>query len=535
MRKKITANDCKAIFNDRFNSLSSKELGIELKHFAMGTAPENPSFLVNQDELKKVIIEKLCNFFDENKSQGLEIVFLKSNYGNGKSHFIRTIYTFLNEYENVIAKIVSLKQEETDLKKRILESVSQKRIMECANYIVESVQEEVISDESIAVVNMIVEKYELDIKLARLLYEIARGESVERKIQAIAILKGNYEVDYIKKFDLQKHDLNNDFYYNVIRIILYYFQQRDLYLVVVFDEYEHVCLWKDSRARNSMYEDIKLFSDNIRKLENMFMVFAESDSVDNTLEFKDDPAFMSRKASMTYEISDLSSETEVDRLFKMILKRYEKYYNLALDRYVDDIKEMINEDPLIGGKTNYRAYTQATMRVLDFYRNKPPKLKKKNNAKSLKQNIEVEAEDINFENKWLCATSISKKTILCDVIKQGIEQVGGRVLSIARKQGKIEVEINNDTRIIFVISTDIPSTKDLDKRMDSFVSESMQEDVLYPYFDECKNLKYENVTFYDSDTVIKMERNLNTKDQIYESYENFLKGLDIRSKNVQEN
>lgn len=53
MRKKITANDCKAMFNDRFNSLSSKELGIELKHFAMGTAPESPSFLVNQDELKK--------------------------------------------------------------------------------------------------------------------------------------------------------------------------------------------------------------------------------------------------------------------------------------------------------------------------------------------------------------------------------------------------------------------------------------------------------------------------------------------------
>ena len=76
----------------------------------MGTAPESPSFLVNQDELKKIMIEKFCNFFDKNKSQGLEIVFLKSNYGNGKSHFIRTIYTFLNEYENVIAKIVSLKQ-----------------------------------------------------------------------------------------------------------------------------------------------------------------------------------------------------------------------------------------------------------------------------------------------------------------------------------------------------------------------------------------------------------------------------------------
>ena len=63
MRKKITANDCKAMFNDRFNSLSSKELGIELKHFAMGTAPESPSFLVNQDELKKIIIEKKLNLY----------------------------------------------------------------------------------------------------------------------------------------------------------------------------------------------------------------------------------------------------------------------------------------------------------------------------------------------------------------------------------------------------------------------------------------------------------------------------------------
>ena len=535
MRKKITVNDCKAIFNDRFHSLSSKELGIELKHFAMGTAPESPSFLVNQEELKKIIIEKLCNFFDENKSQGLEILFLKSNYGNGKSHFIRTIYTFLKDYENVITKIVSLKQEETDLKKRILESVSQKRVMECANHIVESVREEAISDERIAIVNMIVEKYELDIKLAGLLYEVARGESVEGKIQAIAILKKNYEADYIKKFHLQKHDLDNDFYYNVIRIILYYFQQAGLYLVVVFDEYEHVCLWKDSKARNSMYEDIKLFSDSIGKLENMFIVFAESDSVDNTLEFKDDPAFMSRKASMTYEISDLSSETEVDRLFKMILKRYEKYYNLTMDKYIDDIREMINEDPLVGGKTNYRAYTQATMRVLDLYRNKPPRLKKKSNTNNFKQDIEAEAKNENFKNIWLCATSISKKTLLCDMIKQGVEQVGGRVLSVARKQGKIEVEINNDTRIILVISTDIPSTKDLNKKMNSFVSESEQEDVLYPYFDECRNLKYENVTFYDSDTVITMERYLNTQDQMYESYEDLLKGLDIRSRDVQEN
>ena len=118
MKKRISVNDCKSMFNDKFSALTMKELGIELKHFSMGTAPEMPSFLVNQDELKKKMIEKFCDFFDASKAQGLEVIFLKSNYGNGKSHFIRTIYTFLNEYENVITRKVSLKQEETDLKKK---------------------------------------------------------------------------------------------------------------------------------------------------------------------------------------------------------------------------------------------------------------------------------------------------------------------------------------------------------------------------------------------------------------------------------
>ena len=58
--------------------LTMKDIGIELKHFSMGTAPEKPSFLVNQDDLKKKIIEKFSGFFDENMSQGLEVIDRKS-------------------------------------------------------------------------------------------------------------------------------------------------------------------------------------------------------------------------------------------------------------------------------------------------------------------------------------------------------------------------------------------------------------------------------------------------------------------------
>lgn len=51
MKKNISSNDCRTLFDDKFDTLSMKDIGIELKHFSVGTAPERPSFLVNQDDL----------------------------------------------------------------------------------------------------------------------------------------------------------------------------------------------------------------------------------------------------------------------------------------------------------------------------------------------------------------------------------------------------------------------------------------------------------------------------------------------------
>ena len=191
--------------------LTMKDIGIELKHFSMGTAPEKPSFLVNQDDLKKKIIEKFSGFFDENMSQGLEVIFLKSNYGNGKSHFIRMIYTFLNEYENVIARRVSLKQEETDLKKKILESISQKKLKECSEFIVETALEDAVKDEKDAVLLSVAEKYNVSAKLSQIIYEAARSNEITKQVQAISILKGNYLPSNLKSFDCKSKYLNSYF------------------------------------------------------------------------------------------------------------------------------------------------------------------------------------------------------------------------------------------------------------------------------------------------------------------------------------
>lgn len=545
MKKKISVNDCKSMFNDKFNTLTMKELGIELKHFSMGTAPENPSFLVNQDELKKKITEKFCDFFDVNKAQGLEVVFLKSNYGNGKSHFIRTIYTFLNEYENVITRRVSLKQEETDLKKKILESISQKVLKECATFFINSVEEDALSEEEAAILMAVEEKYSIDANLAKLLYEAARSNDVALQVQAIAILKGNYLPEYLKNFGCKKQELNSEFYYNVIKLVSIYLKEIDYFLVIVFDEYEHVFSWKSEKYRKNLYEDIKLFTDNLATFGNMFFVFAESDSVDNESESSDDPAFKSRKANLTYQIADISSETEVEKLFRMILKRYEKYYEVSFEAYTDDILQMIYDDPLIREKTNYRGYTQAIMRVLDQLRNKPPKAKRvRRNKVSDNENGKIdEGELYNIEkekyDKWKKATSISKKTMLCEMLEKMIATSKESIVSKSKKKGEYVTRKNQCLKRYYIISTDNPSKKDFEKRVvnlqDFIFSEEEKIYVLYPAseedIDDNSNIK----TILYNDSTVENSFKIMYGDEIEEcDMDVYLSTLDIRRSNAKD-
>lgn len=545
MKKRISVNDCKAMFNDKFNALTMKELGIELKHFSMGTAPETPSFLVNQDELKKKITEKFCDFFDLNKAQGLEVVFLKSNYGNGKSHFIRTIYTFLSEYENVITRRVSLKQEETDLKKKILESISQKVIKECATFLICSVEEDALSEEEAAVLMAVEEKYSIDANLAKLLYEAARSSDVALQVQAIAILKGNYLPEYLKNFGCKKQELNSEFYYNVIKLVSIYLRKMDYYLVIVFDEYEHVFSWKSEKYRKNLYEDIKLFTDNIGTFGNMFFVFAESDSVDNESESSDDPAFKSRKANLTYQIADISSETEVEKLFRMILKRYEKYYEVSFEAYTDDMLQMVYDDPMIREKTNYRGYTQAIMRVLDQFRNKPPKTKRvKKNKDSDNQNKKMEEGEIaSIEkekfDKWKKATSISKKTMLCEMLEKMIDLSKESVVSKSKKQGEYVTHKDQLVKRYYIISTDNPSKKDFEKRLSklkNFVSSGEEKIyILYPisHEDIVENSIIKTILYNDSsvESAFKMVYGNELEKCDMDTY---LSTLDIRRSNAKD-
>ena len=509
MKRNILPNDCKAMFNDRLNDLSMRDIGIELKHFSIGTAPEYPSFLVNQDVLKNTLIEQFMVFFDFERSQGLEVMFLKSNYGNGKSHFIRTIYSFLNNFENVFAKKVSLKQDKTDLKFKVLEGVGQKNIKDSATYFVDAAAGKASSDEKDAILLHLSEDLDINSALSELIYEAARNEDISKQSQAVALLKGNFLPGYLKSFNLKRGDLDNTFYFDVIRLVCDYLHENDCYIVIMFDEYEHIYSWKDEQARKVFFGDIKLFMDCIDTYKNLFFVFAESESVNSGSEFSDDPAYVSRKKGRTYQIANISSKVEVQNLFKLIKDRYEKYYEISLNAYVNEMLESINANPQVKTNSNYRNYTQVIMRILDQYRNKPPEIKQSkkeiNSDKNfiLTINKTVEAKDITLKDKWIAATSISKKSILCDAIEYVLDHSNERIISKSKKRGLYQTQKQEEKINYYIISTDKPSSSDFIKRYNNILrikeeSGITKSIILYPYKKAINNeFKYENVIFYD--------------------------------------
>lgn len=531
MKRRISPNDCKSMFSDKLNSLSMKELGIELKHFAIGTAPECPSYLVNQEELKKLLIEKFANFFDSARSQGLEMIFLKSNYGNGKSHFIRTIHTFLNNYENVLAKKVSLKQEKTDLKIKILEGIGQKVIKDSATFFVNAATEKSLTAEKEAILLTLGEEHDINSVLSELLFQAARSEEISKQAQAIAILKGNYLNTYLKTFNLKHSDLNSEFYFNVIKLICDYLYESEYYLVIVFDEYEHVYSWKDAQARKLFFGDIKLFTDSIDTYKNLFFVFAESQSVDNNPETSDDPAYVSRKKARTFQIESISSEAEVIKLFKMIKSRYEKYYELSLDEYTEEILEAINDDPQLKANSSYRTYTQVIMRWLDHFRNSPPKVKKNKKyiSKVVSEKDGKVEKDIDgtfdLKSKWTAATSISRKTLLCEALEYILEHSSEKIIRKSKKRG-IYQSLKDEKIIEYhIIATDKPSSADFIKRYNEALkvqeeSEVSEFIILYPYrYGINDEFKYENVIFYDVENIPhNLEQIYAVSDQIDEVF-----------------
>ena len=528
MKKKISPNDCNEMFEDRLKILTMKEIGVELKHFEIGTAPEFPSYLVNQDILKNKLIKKFSDFFDSSKSSSMEIIYLKSNYGNGKSHFLKTIYSFLCNFENVIVKQVAIKKEEIDLKLIILKGIGRKLIKEMIDFFVVPA----FKDKSkILTMEKLKEDLDISLKLSLLLCEAVEAieeKNLEKQAKIIAILSGDYLDSYLNDFEIKKEELGDGFYFEVIRLICEYLEKKENYFILTLDEYEHIYSWKNKELINSFFKDIKYFTDHLGIYKNLFFILAESETKEteinrNNLDRIIDPAYNSRKSIMTYQIDKINSEEDIKNLFNMIKDRYEKYYEIKLDDYVNEILTKIFVDENIKKNPNYRNYSQAIIKILEDYK------------EILQTNKKVEIDINNLERKWELSTSISKRSILCDTLEYILKNSDEEIIYSSKKKGFYQTLKNYEKISYYIVVTEKANTSDLKKRCNTIKKEQINEKinktiVIYPYQKKINDVfvKGIDIIFYDmKDVPIKLEKIFNNPNHI-ENVASYLQELGVK-------
>ena len=519
MKKKISPNDCNEMFEDRLKILTMKEIGVELKHFEIGTAPEFPSYLVNQDILKNKLIKKFSDFFDSSKSSSMEIIYLKSNYGNGKSHFLKTIYSFLCNFENVIVKQVAIKKEEIDLKLIILKGIGRKLIKEMIDFFVVPA----FKDKSkILTMEKLKEDLDISLKLSLLLCEAVEAieeKNLEKQAKIIAILSGDYLDSYLNDFEIKKEELGDGFYFEVIRLICEYLEKKENYFILTLDEYEHIYSWRNKELINSFFKDIKYFTDHLGIYKNLFFILAESETKEteinrNNLDRIIDPAYNSRKSIMTYQIDKINSEEDIKNLFNMIKDRYEKYNEILTKIFVD---ENIKKNP------NYRNYSQAIIKILEDYK------------EILQTNKKVEIDINNLERKWELSTSISKRSILCDTLEYILKNSDEEIIYSSKKKGFYQTLKNYEKISYYIVVTEKANTSDLKKRCNTIKKEQINEKinktiVIYPYPKKINDVlvKGIDIIFYDmKDVPIKLEKIFNNPNHI-ENVASYLQELGVK-------
>lgn len=527
MKKKISPNDCNKIFEDRLKDLTMKEIGIELKHFEIGTAPESPSYLVNQDILKNKLIKKFSDFFDSKKSSSMQIIYLRSHYGNGKSHFLKTIYSFFSNFENIIVKKVSIRQEEINLKLTILKGIGKKLIKEMVDFFVIPAYKD---KSKILTMEKLKEDLDINSKLSLLLYEAVEAvkeKNLEKQAKVIAILSGDYLDSYLNTFEIKKEDLGDDFYFEVIRLICKYLEKKNYYFILTLDEYEHIYYWKNEKFINSFFKDIKYFTDYLEVFKNLFFILAESETKEteinrNNLDRIIDPAYNSRKSIMTYQIEKINSEEDIKNLFYMIKDRYEKHYEIKLDDYVNEILTKVFVDENIKNNPNYRSYTQTIMKILEDY--------KEISQENKKTRIDIN----NLEKKWELATSISKKSILCDTLEYILKNSDEEIIYSSKKKGVYQTLKDSTKTSYYIVVTEKASTSDFRKRYNTIKKEQINKKidkiiVLYPYQNGINDISFEgiDIIFYNiKDVYIKLEKIFNNPNHI-ENVADYLQELEV--------
>lgn len=365
LKKQEIDNLIETMFDDKIKELTKDEREIEIMKFKEGLAPDKPSFVVNQEDVVKKLKESFKNLYL--KSLNMESWMLVSNYGNGKSHILNTIKSYLEPInENIIISVYAKAQNPFELIQQILKSINRELIRRNISKYIKNIQGEI--EDKDRQINNIMTIGPISKDLANLLWYMTNGD-FEQKIKSIDILtKQDNSKQIIKELNINPK-LNienevNDFFYILIDCL----KQEGIYIIFLIEEFENVFKWK-KKERIIFYEQLRELLNNSTKLGNMFLMLVATNIFNDEIEEKKnkayeindiDPAVYDRLKAKTLRLNSIQKSDEAVELVKKIKERYDLFYGCN----IDDAKVM-EQLPSRLKDINYRSYIQSIALIMD--------------------------------------------------------------------------------------------------------------------------------------------------------------------------
>ena len=416
LTKEELVNWSEKMFNDRV--LTQEEQEDEIKKFREGVAPLYPSFIINQEE----IVAKLKKSFNElySKSRVMESHVIVGNPGDGKSHILNIIYSYLRNARNniVINERTQGFGSKFDMVNLILNKINSPLILKV---LVKKIQEVGVKNnckDEYLQINNIADYFHVSFNLAKLLWKISFSTSELDRVKSLNILTSR-DTSKTTLLSLEVEDFNRKedvlaFFYIMMDIL----KEQNIYIVILIEELEHIFKW-EKKHKLEFYEQLKEFIDNSQKLGNLCVLmfstyvlndeYAENDFTQDI--YSQDPALYSRLKPKVLKIKRISSKSEIEHLVEKLIERYKKIYghdSIDLEKIVEQINSNSQKE-----KT-YRYYIQSAAYLLDKIN-----AGETNNVKGITplMNENKNQDNISFHNK--------KKKLIHNVIEeiQGISSL----------------------------------------------------------------------------------------------------------------
>lgn len=376
MSKEELITHAQNLFVDRYNSLNYEEIDLEILRYRRGTAPINPSFIVEQQQAHGKIKKIMVDFFT--KQLGMEYNVLISEIGDGKTHILHYIHSQFSNIDNVFVNKIYLRDKESDIIQDIIKSVKRSSLRKIIESIVKNHLQNG-NDKSIVVCNM-VDELNIDYKLALLMWFVAYGD-IEQSVEALNFLSAQITILSVLKSNDQLRNLKDPegIYIDFLKLLCDYMYHNNYFIIALFDELEHV-FDRPNKVKRKFFTNLKHLIDYSDTYRNIFILFANTDAVKGEL-FKKindinnslkiiDPALQDRLKSVLIHLESVRSKEEMNELVEKLKVRYCKLNKGFSMKSEEAVNLLINEKLKGAIEPSYRTTCQKIIEIFDENANK---------------------------------------------------------------------------------------------------------------------------------------------------------------------